>query len=332
MDTIAYMIGDTFLYWNSVILTLAALTAVCFFLAFYLKSGENILAAETVVPLAIVLSIVASRVFHWYSRWDSYASLQAAVTDYTYGGFALLGCFVGCFLAAVIVWILRLERNLPKLLDSMSLAGAAGIAVGRLACFYSPADRGQILESITELPWAFPITNSVSGALEYRLATFVIQSMVTGFIFVVLVLHSFSKKRRSGDITMLFLLMYGASQAMLDSTRYDSLYFRSNGFVSIVQVVGLTAAVVMTVVFSIRMVRSRGWNKLYLGLWIPMLVLLGCAGYMEYHVQRHGDQARFAYTVMSAGLAVFVLLSIFIYSRSVGRKHVPIQDDSTNEG
>ena len=35
MDRIAWIIGDTFVYWNSIVLTLAAVTAICFFLVMY---------------------------------------------------------------------------------------------------------------------------------------------------------------------------------------------------------------------------------------------------------------------------------------------------------
>ena len=37
---------------------------------------------------------------------------------------------------------------------------------------------------------------------------------------------------------------------------------------------------------------------------------MGGAGYMDYYVQRHGDQAAFAYTNMGACLAVMVLIAL----------------------
>ena len=36
MDKIAYIAGETVIYWNSIVLTLAAATAIAFFLAFYI--------------------------------------------------------------------------------------------------------------------------------------------------------------------------------------------------------------------------------------------------------------------------------------------------------
>ena len=60
------------------------------------------------------------------------------------------------------------------------------------------------------------------------------------------------------------------------------------------------------------MVRSRGFKWFYLLFWLAQLALLGGAGYMEYYVQRHGDQAAFAYRNMSICLAGVVLITLVI--------------------
>lgn len=315
MDRIAFVCGNTVLYWNSIVLTLAAAAAICGFLALYRGRGE---AAAVVVPLALVLSVLLARLTHWYFRPDSYESFLEAMTDFTSGGYALLGVFLGCFLAAAAVRLLALEENLPRLLDAMSLAGCGGIAVGRLACFFSTADRGQIMKTIHSLPLAYPVNNTVTGAPEYRLATFVIQAMVTAVIFgLLLAFFLLDKRRRAGDVTLLFGLLYGMSQAVLDSTRYDSLYMRSNGFISVVQLSGAAAMLAVSVIFSLRMVKARGFRGWYPALWLAMLGCLGGAGYMEYYVQRHSDTGLFSYSIMTACLAASAALAIFEYARSM---------------
>ena len=324
MDRIAFIVGDTFVYWSSIILTLATATAICFFLATYLgKSGNGVGAALT-IPLALVASLVLGRLVHWYSRTDSYASFEAAMTDYTSGGYALVGVFAGCILAAVVLRILFIVRNLPELLDSLSVGGAAGIAVGRLACFFNASDRGQIIESVQELPWVYHVVNAVSGAMEYRLATFVLQAMVTGGIFLIVFLafligHG-SKKMKDGNVCLLFLLLYGCSQVVLDSTRYDSLFLRSNGFVSIVQILVAVAIVTTAVIFSVRMVKARKFRSWQIPMWVGMLAGLGGAGYMEYYVQRHGNEAAFAYSIMSASLLLVILLVLISWALGKKRK------------
>ena len=199
--------------------------------------------------------------------------------------------------------ILRHGGNLPQMLDCMAVAGCAGIAVGRLACFFNSADRGQIITSTQSLPWVYPVTNAVSGATEYRLATFILQAMAALVLFLILLSFYLPKKqRKDGDTALIFLLFYGASQIVLDSTRYDKLFFRSNGFVSVVQVLGALGLLLVIVVFSLRMVKARGfrfWNVL---VWLGIAACIGGAGFMEYYVQRHGDLAAFSYSIMSACL------------------------------
>lgn len=327
MNQIAFISDSNFIYWNSLILMLAGICGVCLFIGLYLHKESNLYAAFITPPVAIALSLVLSRFIHWYCRAGSYTSLHSAMTVFTDGSFALVGVFAGCLLTAVLLRLLRLHKNLPKMLDCMAVAGAAAITLGRMACFFTNADRGQIIESTQSLPWVYPVVNSVSGALEYRLATFVIQAILAFVLFLVLgimLLSDRKGKRPCGDISMIFLLCYGASQILLDSTRYDSLYFRSNGFVSVVQVLSAVALVFVIVWFSIQMVRKRGFKLWFLAFWLGIAGAIGCAGYMEYYVQRHGSEALFAYTVMGICLAVTVVITLVIRMLALtGHKKVP---------
>ena len=314
MDKLAFITGNTFVYWTSIVYCLACATAICFFLAFYLNKTGNAAAGFAAVPVSIALGIVLSRFVHWYSRTDSYSGFLAAMSEYTYGGYALIGVFAGCILAASLLRLIRLHRSIPAMLDCMCLAGAAGIAVGRLASLFNSSARGQIIQSIRSLPLVYPVTNVVSGATEYRLATFMLQAMVAMVIFITLSVYYLKHMNslRDGDICLMFLLIYGASQVILDSTRYDSLFFRSNGFVSIVQVFSAIVLVLAIVLFSVRMVKNQGFKWWNVPLWVLIAACIGGAGYMEYYVQRHGDQALFAYSIMTACLAAVVALTLII--------------------
>ncbi len=314
MSQIAYIIGETFLYWNAIVLILAAAAAICFFLFFYLMRKGNGIGAALAVPLAMVPSILLARLVHWYCCANAYESMTAALTSYIGGGYALMGVFAGCMLAAVVLRLVRIVKNLPNMLDCMALGGAAGIAVGRLACLFSAADRGMVVEGIKTLPLVYPVSNAVTGGVEWRLATFMLQSIATGVIFLVLAVFYLwprkeHKQLRDGDTTLLFLSAYCATQVLLDSTRYDSLFLRSNGFISIVQILCAVAMVTAMVIFSVRMVKARGFRGWYIALWVAYASMVGGAGFMEYWVQRHGDQALFSYSVMGGCLAGLVVLT-----------------------
>lgn len=324
MDRIAFIIGETYIYWQSIILMLGAAVAAMLFLALYIGKSGKVLVAFLTVPVALLTSLALARVCHWYCQATAYESFAMAMTDWSAGSFALMGVFAACLLTACLLRLVRLEKNLPQLLDCMVLSGAAGIAVGRLAFLYSPADRGMILENIKTLPLAYPVVNAVTGAVEYRLATFMLQAIAAGAIFLVLLVvwlvGQRTKKLPDGDVTLRFMVVYGATQALLDSTRYDSLFLRSNGFVSAVQIIGLLAMVLAIVLFSVRMVKNRGFKGWFVVLWVADLATLGGAGYMEYYVQRHGDQALLAYSIMGACLTGTVLVTALI--RRLGLPHL----------
>lgn len=313
MEKIAFISDDIVIFWRPLLLTAGTLTAVFFFLALYLMKARRGVRALVAVPTMVALGLLGARLVHWYCRFGEYDGLRDALTRFS-GGFALLGVFAGCLLGAFLLWLLRIAPSLGELLDCASIAGCAGIGVGRLAYFFDAADRGFLLDTLRELPWAYPVTNSVSGEAEYRLATFLLQAMWAGMLFVLLLLVYLIFTRRArlrpGDVCLLFLLLYFSAEIVLDSTRYDALTFRSNGFVNITQVFGALTIVFVAVLLSIRMVRRRGMRKWYVGLWLLIAVMLGTAGYMEYNVQRHASQAMFSYCTMSAALGIIVLSSV----------------------
>lgn len=325
MEKIAFISGGTFIYWSSIILTLAAVTAITIFAAMYLfKNGSGVTLA-VMIPLAMVASIILSRLIHWYCRSDAYESMQGALTDYTRGGYALMGVFIACIAVAALLRLIRAVRNLPAVYDCMAIAGGIGICVGRMASFFNSSDRGMILPETVGLPFAYPVVNAVSGVAENRLATFMIQAMVTAVIVGLLILYMLIKKIakkevKDGDVALMFLLAYGASQIVCDSTRYDSLFLRSNGFISVVQILGLVALVVPLIVFAVRMVKNSGLKGYHFVIWLAIAGMMGLAGYMEYYVQRHGNEAAFAYTTMTAALIVIVMLTLLMRALGLSRK------------
>lgn len=322
MGQVALIYRSVFVYWQSIFLVLAISASVCLYLSLYLSDGRNAVAAMLSVPLALAFSLVLARVVHWYCHPEQYESLAYALMNYRRGGYVLMGAFGGCILAAALLRLVRISRNFLKMLDCMAIAGCAGIAVGRLACFFTSENRGMVVTVWTKLPWAWTVTNPVSGVEEMRLATFFLQAMVAGILLVGLLVFWLVTKIREtdsdGDVCLIFLLCYGASQVLLDSTRYDSLYFHSNGFVSIVQVLGACAIGLAAIVFSVRLVRKCGWKRWYLLLWIPLAGLIGAAGFMEYFVQRWSKKIVIGYNVMA--ILLLLVVAVILVIRHLAQK------------
>ena len=327
MNPVAFILENTTIYWYSIILALSVLAGVCFFLACCQSVNIRPVCSAAAVLLSIGLSLVFSRLVYWHCRADSFDNLLRALTTPASGCYALAGAFFGCGLTALLLG--KASGSLPKLLDCMSVAGCGAIALGRLGNFFTSSDRGQILTEMTSLPWAYPVVNAASGLPEYRLATFLFQAVIAGVLFLVLICLFFSRRARqtipSGDITLLFLMVYCASQILLDSTRYDSLYLRSNGFVSMVQILAAIVLAVCIILLGLRAVKACGLKKWMPIVWVLLAGLFGGTGYMEYFVQRHGRLAFFAYSVMEHCLVGILFLGILLWRLSLKKQNRAIQ-------
>lgn len=325
MEKLAFIGEGIYIYWSPIIIAIAAVAAICFYAAAYIVrkgSGFDLCAS---IFLSVLFSIPLARLVHWYCKAGAYASFKAAMTDYTTGGYALLGVFAGSFLAALLLRLLRISKSLPGMLDCMSLGGI-GIAVGRLASLFNTTDRGMVVSDGLEFPFAYSLVNVVTGTVQNRLATFMIQSMVAAAIVLGLVVYMLvsrirKKKIPEGDIFLIFLLCYCASQIVSDSTRYDALVLRSNGFISMVQVVSLVGLLVPVGIFMGRLVKRTGFRWKYLACWGIMGAAFGLACYMEYIVQNNGHKALMAYSTMSVCMAVVVALTLLCRHLSAKALH-----------
>ena len=313
MDKIAFISENAFIYWTPIILAFAGLAAALIYLSFYVGKGGKLTGAFISIPLSAVLGIIIGRIFHWYCRSGAYESFTAAMTDFSTGDFALVGMFIGCIITAALLRLIRIIDNLPKMLDAMSIGGCIGISVGRLSSLFNDSSRGMLLPDTVGFPFSYPVINSITGESENRLATFMFQSasvalIAVGLLVFMLVQAIRKRKIKDGDIFFLFLGAYCISQIVCDSTRYDALVFRSNGFVSMVQILGLVALLFITVVFSVRLIKNKGFKAWYIAFWVGVAGMLGLAGYMEYFVQNNGTKALFAYSVMSGALVILYVI------------------------
>ena len=309
MNSVAAILDSIVLYRYSLILALAGGAAICYFMACcsYIEIPAH---RSSVCALAAVLfSLLLSRLIYWYERPNGLPSYWLTLTSASTEVFALAGVFFGCVLAALALGGIG---NRKKILDCMSVSGCAGLALGRLGCFFTSMNRGQIMIHRTELPWAYPVVTAF-GQIEYRFATFLFQAGIAALLGIFLAVLFFRKKTRSGELTILFLLFYCASQIILDSTRYDSLSLRSNGFVNLVQVLSALGLVIVLIFLCIRTVKTFGWKIWMIPLWSVLIALLAGVGYMEYFVQRHGREAALVYSAMGIYLAAIVVIGLLLW-------------------
>ena len=327
MNAIALYSGSTVLYWSALVIALGAAAWLLLSRALYVTDGGEGYVLWIWFPIAALLSVLFARFLHWYCHTEQYPGFFAAMTRYSSGGYCLPGLLLGAWLAAVLMKRFRFVASSARLLDALAPGAALSIALIRLSALFTNSCRGKLVITkplFQRLPFGSGL-RTVSGVTEYRFATFFVEFLLLLILTALLVRFFLCRRRRpmkfgprEGHVARMFLLGFSAIEAVLDSTRYDSSFLRSNGFVSLSQIVSGFCLLALLVYYSRRSVRANG-RRVYHGLlWLGWLLGLAATGYLEYLVQRHGDWYLFCYSMMTLSVALMAL-SVYAMYRTLCR-------------
>lgn len=328
MNPVAISVGSVVIYWSSLIIALGAAAWLALGLALYTTDGGHWSAPVVCFPFAVLFSVLLSRLLHWYCHAEQYAGFLPAMTDYSAGGYCLPGLLLGVTLAALLVTRLRFAESSARLLDALAPGAALGVAMIRLSALFGSACRGKQLitrPQLQHLPLAAPVV-SASGAVEYRFASFFIQFLLL-LALALWLLRFYLRERRApmkrgssaGAAAAMFLVFYSATELVIDSTRYDSSFLRSNGFVSLAQIVAAGCILGVLIWYSRRSIRANRLRLFHWLLWLLWLAGLAATGGLEYLVQRHGDWYLLCYSLMSLACLCMALAPWLMY-RSIRRR------------
>ena len=140
----------------------------------------------------------------------------------------------------------------------------------------------------------------------------------------------------NGNVFRLFLLLWGATEVIVDSVRNDSCLMHFTflkqlnpyaSFVSLGQVFAGVTILCVLIRFTVVRVRGRGWSwGLVLG-WLLFLASLFGAGFLgEYRVQRTANYA-LCYAIMAASLILLTAVILLVYRSCIDKN--PPEDDFT---
>ncbi|MBQ7895248.1 MAG: prolipoprotein diacylglyceryl transferase [Oscillospiraceae bacterium] len=322
MEPIAIYIGNTIIYWSSIIICLAVAAWFALSYSLYTANGGSRDAMWVFLPIAVFLSVLFSRFIHWYCHTEQYNGMIAALRDYSTGGFCLPGVMLGVALAVLIVKKLRLAESAAEFFDALAPGAALGFALIRLSSLFTSFCRGKIVISNPRFQ-TLPIGSAVvsaNGALQYRFASFFVSFILLLVLCIVMVIfygrsrdRIMKKGLQKGHCAFVFLLFFCAIEFVIDSSRYDSSFLRSNGLVSLMQILCAVFFVGILVYYSICSVKAKGLSKFHIILWVLFLAAAGCTGYFEYLIQRHGDWYKLCYSVMSISCLTMAIVPSIMY-------------------
>ncbi len=279
---------------------------------------------------AAALSAFFGRLIYWYSHYEVYDGISGAFSSFE-RSFHEAGIVLGFFAAAAASSFFLGSEFMKKMIGASSVGMMLFMTLMSLVSMFNDSDRGKAV--ITDiyhqrLPYSY-ITGISGGGNEYRTAVFFWKFILLGIVTII----SFVLFIRNKTALYTYVCYFSA-MALLDSARYDASFLRSNGFVSLMQIVAGVFLLITMIICLVLSIRKRRLHRFHFIFTLLFLIGIGLVGYMEYYVQRHGDLYIFCYTVMG-GACIAMAGSVWYMHDSInkgrGRKlkvRKPARDES----
>ena len=320
-------IGSLSLYRSALVIALGAAACCALFASLLSAKGGSGAEIWLFTSADLLFSVLICRFLHYYCHSEQYVSFFRAMTDYSSGGYVLVGLIPAALAAGGLVKLLGLTRNLARLFDCFAPGAALAAAMIRLSALFNATCRGKVAVR-TPLLQRLPIASPVGGGSDYRFASFFVEFLLLAAVFCLVLRFFFRFRRkpmkaaqkRDGNVALYCLLLCSAVELVLDSTRYDSSFLPFNGFVSISQIAAAVCLLSVLVVWSRRSVRANGRSGFHWGVWGGWFLSLAGAGLCEYLVQRHGNWHLGCYAGMSLAAYIMVFLTVQMFKSVIAKK------------
>ena len=270
-------------------------------------AGKALSFRQGTVPLAALLSTVAGMLFSRISFCLLNQEL-GRMTPFSFwpqlsgGGWSMFGLIGGVFLGGWLSAKIMNEKT-GSILDALSLSILPFIAAERIG-----ESRIEDFDISRPLDNTF-LTGSflAVGEDEPCLATYYVAATAAIVLFVILVFR-FARKEKKGNLTVSFLLMFGAASIITESLRYDR--FLSISFVGLQQI----AAALMTALGVILAVRSSTIPKSgpAAAAIISLFAMTGAVIGLEFALDRTTWNKLLIYCLMIVAVSIPVWLGLKI--------------------
>lgn len=266
------------------------------------------------VPLIGVLTLgcgfLVSRLF--YGLMDDALGRPLppwAMLRFNTGGYSMVGAMLGACMGAILA--ARLQKlSTPRLLDLLAPALLLFAACERLGEGY--IDEFGVSRTLTDtlLEGSFLTVKSGFG---WRLTTYLLESFAA-LILALVLLRDLKPGRRKGDTFILFLVLYGACQILLESLRYDR-HMTVKAFVKLEQVMAMLMLAAGVITLALRAWRTRR------GLAIAALCSIAAATGLGVAIEFMIDRTQISHYVLY--LCFLIVVAVPVWLALLLRKEAP---------
>ena len=231
MNPVAFEIFGISVNWYGIIISTAVLIGVILAIREANRIGvgeDNII---DMLLIAIPLAIIGARVHFIIFSFDDYRGNILKMLNFREGGLAIHGAII----VAVIVAVL----DFWKLADICAPSLILGQAIGRWGNYINQEAHG----GPTDLPWGIMI----DGVKVHP--TFLYESLGNLMIFIFLLWYRKNKSKESGEIFLLYIILYSVVRFFVEGLRTDSLMV---GPLRTAQVISIISIIIGMVFFYFR--------------------------------------------------------------------------------
>ncbi len=213
-DRVAFTIFGIDIMWYGVLITVGMLLAV---LIVYLRAPGKGLDRERTIDFAlvgIIAGVIGARLYYVVFEWGYYSQHLKEIFAIRDGGLAIHGGLIFGVGLAFLLGHFRWKQNMLEWLDLIAPVIALAQAIGRWGNYFNSEAHG----TPTDLPWAI----EVDGQMVHP--TFLYESIWCFLLFLFLIwFDRKGRKKYSGQILVLYLILYSIERFFVEGLRTDSL-------------------------------------------------------------------------------------------------------------
>ena len=249
VNSVAFSIGDTEIYWYGIIMCCSILVAVLI-ATYFCKvrkydSDMPINIALVVVPVGILSARLFSVLFESGLSLSDYWNFRT-------GGMSIIGAVVGGALGLIVYILIKKPENKWLYFDILVVALILAQAIGRWGNYFNNEVYGQVVESGSTFA-KFPFAVKVDGVYYQALFFYECLFNLVGFLILSVMFLCSEKK---GLPTATYLIYYGLVRFVLEQFRQEEYILRL-GSLAISRVFSLFMIVIGVILLVIVLIQSR---------------------------------------------------------------------------
>ncbi len=249
-DPVAFQIFGQNIYWYGILISAGILLGIILAMRNAKIFGLDQDAIVDLALLVIPLAIVGARLYYVVFEWDQYKDNLIDIINIRKGGLAIYGGVIGGVIGGLI-FARRKKLDFWNLADICAPSLILGQAIGRWGNYINQEAYGKFVGN-PEWQW-FPAAVFIEKADPpgWYMATFFYESFWNFIVFFILMSYR-KHRKKTGEVFLLYLILYSAGRFFIEGLRTDSLYIGS-----IIRVSKLLSAVLFAAATAVFIYRRK---------------------------------------------------------------------------